>query len=446
MSLSQVEQWRCRVKSALFGGSLRRLIARTSSGSFAIEIGGAGIAFGLHILLARILGVDSYGVYVYVATWMKVAAIGGIMGFRTASIRFVGEYFGNQDWKRLRGFRTYSHWFVTIASFVVALFLVTIAYFYYGDRSSEHWWTFVFAAGTLIFLAHTQLREAELRGMKNVVAAQIPLRILRPLGIILGLGIAWFLGSRILASDAMAMNVVATGGALGVAVYMLRRTLVNVPVQEEPVFERDRWRAAARDMLLISGFGLLLQQTDILMLGALKDPTMAGQYSVASRLSGLLVFGLSAVNSALAPIIADLYAKGDHERLQRAITFGVRISVGFALLVGIGLWIFGVHLLLLFGTEFGVAYTALAILVLGQLGNACTGPSILVLHMVDYERASAVLLGASVLLNTGLNYVLILYFGMEGAAAATAITFVLFNFVGALVASMKRNLSTTIFG
>ncbi len=91
------------------------------------------------------------------------------------------------------------------------------------------------------------------------------------------------------------------------------------------------------------------------------------------------------------------------------------------LLLGAG-WI-----LSLFGTDFQVATLALRLLTIGALFNLAAGPVGLLLMMTGNERLLMrnVLYMASV--NALLNMALIPSFGLNGAAAATAITAISIN-------------------
>jgi len=66
--------------------------ARNASGAFVI--GGLGQLAGFLVLLplAHLMGVESYGIYLYVAAWLQVATMLAGMGIPSAAQRFVPEY------------------------------------------------------------------------------------------------------------------------------------------------------------------------------------------------------------------------------------------------------------------------------------------------------------------------------------------------------------------
>mgnify|MGYP006276277649 CR=1 FL=1 len=66
--------------------------ARGAAGNFGVRVVGAGFGFLSQIILARVLQASGYGIYIYALTWINLVAIGGAVGFTTASVRFVSEY------------------------------------------------------------------------------------------------------------------------------------------------------------------------------------------------------------------------------------------------------------------------------------------------------------------------------------------------------------------
>jgi len=83
-----------------------------------------------------------------------------------------------------------------------------------------------------------------------------------------------------------------------------------------------------------------------------------------------------------------------------------------------GAWFLG----LAFGEAFTTSATALAIITVGQVINAVTGPVGYLLIMSGHENKATFSVGIGAGLNLLLNVILILFWGIEGAAVATAVT------------------------
>ena len=74
----------------LSSGDLSRLIVRGGAWSLLISASGAALSLGVHLVLARVLGGEEYGRYVFALAWMNVLLLVGKFELDTASVRFVG--------------------------------------------------------------------------------------------------------------------------------------------------------------------------------------------------------------------------------------------------------------------------------------------------------------------------------------------------------------------
>ena len=174
---------------------------------------------------------------------------------------------------------------------------------------------------------------------------------------------------------------------------------------------------------------LVANQTDTIMIGIIIGTEQAGVYNVASRIAGLTAFVLLAINTFLAPLISELYTKQENSELQTLVRAGARIAAVVSLLVVIGLIVLGKVLLGLFGEGFANGYSPLVILAVSQFINALAGSVGLIMIMTGYEAQATKIITGSAVLNIVLNLALIPMFGIVGAAIATTITTILWNFL-----------------
>jgi O-antigen/teichoic acid export membrane protein len=195
--------------------------------------------------------------------------------------------------------------------------------------------------------------------------------------------------------------------------------------------------------MLISGMHVINHRTDTLMLGAMNGVEAVGIYTVASRGAQLILLIQIAVNAALAPTIAGLYAAGKMRRLQSVITKSARGVLLISMLIAIALILFGNQFLTLFGPEFILGYSSLAILAGGCVVNAATGAVGLVLMMTRHERDAAVGVGSGVALNVVLNALLIPQWGAEGAATASSLSMIARNLLMVLLVYRRLGIHST---
>lgn len=414
------------------GGFVRRVaaspLARRISGAFAVNLTGAAIAFALQVLLARMLGVESFGHYVYALSWITLCVLFGKFGLDVAALRFIPEYVADNNWGLLHGFIRRSKQAVLIVSSSIALlvFLAVMMAGSYIDAALQM--VFILAALLLPLNAYLIVQGAHLQGFNHVAAAQAPQVIVRPLLFAAALAIAAIVMPMHGAGEmAMLLNVVTTLAAIGVMTYLCR---VKLPLQVSeavPEYRTRQWGRVAFPLMGITSFTLILNQADVIIVGALLSTTDAGIYSAASRVAIMLTFGITLVNSVAAPMISRLYAQGRTAELQRMLNIVAWGSFAFATPLCLGVMIFRQEIMQMFGAEFVAGVDVLLILAGARWINAITGAAGYLMSMSGHERQAMKILGWSALLNVVLNLILIPLFGIGGAALATLVTTLLWN-------------------
>ena len=111
-------------------GSARiRRVALGGLTAFAIYMASAGVTACSQLLIARIVGAQTYGVYAYVIAWMTILAYFSTLGFDTALLRFVAAYQTMREWSLARGIIQYAERRALAVSILVILLgtLVTLS-------------------------------------------------------------------------------------------------------------------------------------------------------------------------------------------------------------------------------------------------------------------------------------------------------------------------------
>jgi len=430
----------------LRGQGTGAVLARGAGWALAIRVASSGIGFGVQILLARLLGAEQFGTYIYALTWITFLAMPAQLGFHTATVRFVAAYRSLCQWELLRGYLRRVHQIVFLTSLWIAVLvfgLVQPLRSWLGDDL-----TLAFEVACLLIpaLAPLHIHAATLRGLKQIVLALTPMEIVRPVLLAAGLLTLFALSStRPAAATALAINVAATLIALILAAVALRRCL-PAEVYGQPARYRSReWVRVALPLSLITGFAQVLAEIDIVMVGAFLDPTEAGIYAPASRIAGLLSFGLIAVGTIAAPLIGELHAQGRQKELQRVLTLGSRAALAFALPASVALAVSGRFLLGLFGPGFVQAYPSLLILAISQLVNTAMGSVVFLMVMTGDQNRAAKTLGAGAVLDVALNALLVPIFGISGGAIAAAVANISCRVMMVRFVIRHRNLDPTPF-
>lgn len=419
-----------RLLHLLRGNTPAQQLARGSLISFTIQAAGAGLIFFSEVILARALNAHGYGLYATVIAWLQVLAMVALLGSNHLLLRFVPAYVATREWSLLRGLlRLCNRGALLISTLIFAL--AAIALTVVSDRvSAELRWAFLIGLAALPVHALSVQRQSILRGLHRVATALSPEYIVRPLLLILVVStLTWALKIPMSAPLALAINGVAIVLAFLLGVYWQRCAM---PAEATAAISETRsheWVKIAIPLFLIASMQLLIVRMDIILLGALAGREQAGIYAAASRVADLIVFALAAANAIVAPMISGFHARDDMAGLQHMMTLlakGVLVfTAPLVLLVGI----FGHTILGIFGEGYQIGYVPLLILVCGQLVNALTGPVDFLMYMTGHQQQSLRILALATALNLVLNLVLIPFYGLVGAAIATATTTMFWNFL-----------------
>lgn len=420
----------------LRGGGAGALLARGASAFLLIQVAGIAATFGLHVLLARTLGVDDYGVWVYVYGWAALLIMLSRVGFGTSALRHVAAYAGTGDWGRLRGFLRFQNRVVLFVALAVSAATAAVVAWTHPEPTLLR--TFTVACVVFPLSALAQVWGSTLRGLRHVVLSQAPTGLLQPvltaLVVIVGVG----LGLSPTAPGAMAAVALAAFVALAVTGIAIRRVLPAQIRNAAPEVEARTWLRVAAPLMAINLMSMALQRADILVIGSVVGPAEAGLYAPARRLALMIGLGLVGINSWAAPLIADLHARGERQQLRHLTRRAAQLVFAFTAPITVGVLVLGRPILGIFGPEFVDGYGALAILAVGQLANALAGPVGLLMTMTGHQNAAARILAVSAAVNLVLLLVLTPRFGIEGAAVASAISTTLWN--GAMLVAVWRRL------
>lgn len=403
---------------------LERLLARFASGALVLEVVGAFVAFAVQWLLARLLGADGLGIYLLCLSWIRLLALPAKLGFEQASVRLVAAYESCGDLGLLRGFLVRSRQLVLVAALLLSAAFYLAGRLLVSEGDPELARALTWAALVLPLFAFVDLNAAVLRGFKRVFWGVGSQRVLRP---ILMLTLVLVLARRLTPDLAVALQgltVVVTLAITSLAVRAARpAALVETPAEHDT----REWLSVSLPLLLVTGFFVVLRQTDIIMVGSMLGTAPAGIYGSAVRVAALVHFGLTAVNAGLAPIVSQLHTQGRSDELQGVVSLGARLIFGFTLVVGAGVIVGAPWVLRIFGEEFVVGTTALRVLIASQVVNSLAGPVGLLMAMTGHQREAARVIGGTAALNVLLNAALIPPFGIVGAAVATTLSTVVWN-------------------
>jgi len=252
-------------------------------------------------------------------------------------------------------------------------------------------------------------------------------------------------GLEMSAPTAVSAAILAAAAAAIVQTLFLRRRLRStVPQGPRTVALRPCFKMSL-PLLLISGCEVLMQNVDVLVLSHYLAPNDIAIYFAATKTMSVVLFVHFAVGSAFANRFASLNARGDQLGLKNAIRQAVNWTFWPSLAVAAAILALGRPALWLFGPQFTAGYGLMAILAIGYLAKAATGPSEFVLNMLGQQKACAAGLAATVALNLTLCVLLVPSLGPAGAAIATATAWTASAVLNAILARRQLGVDLVIW-
>jgi O-antigen/teichoic acid export membrane protein len=186
-------------------------------------------------------------------------------------------------------------------------------------------------------------------------------------------------------------------------------------------------------MGITSGLQQILSYFDSVMVGYLLSESQAGVYSTAVKLSILTSFIIFSVNAVSASRFSELFYS---KRLNELLSLAKKSSnmiFWCSLPILLILAIFGKPFLNFFGPEFVSGYGVMIILVLSEFINAIGGSNNTYLNMTGSHKEIRNIMVLAVIVNIGLNFILIPSMGLYGAAVSRLVSVTLWNVIATLL-------------
>ena len=392
--------------------------------AFSIRVISAAIAFASQVLLARWMGTHEFGVFTYAWVWVTIIGTLATLGFATSVIRLVPEYAEANRFAHVRGFLHFGHLVSFGAGAGATVAGLAILWAWGGGNDHVYLMPLALALICLPAYALTDFQDGVGRSQGWIDLALVPPYIVRPLLLFFFIGIALFVSGRANTAETAVLAAAAATWVTASAQYVLQKRRFARRIPDGPrAYEGRHWLAVSWPLLVLDGFALLMLNLDIVILKLFAAPDQIGIYFAAVRTISLVSFIHFAVTAVAMPKFASLNAGGRRDevmpflRTRQAWTFLPSAAAGIVLLL------LGKPILGLFGAAFVAGYPVMSILIAGILMRALAGPAQCLLIATGHQNTAAVILGITVAINAGFNFLLIPRLGLAGAATATAAAF-----------------------
>ena len=383
---------------------------------------GNGLGYLLGIILARLLGVEDFGLYALGLAIFNVTMLVALCGADTLVVKGVSGALQRGD--RLLAAKT-----VVIALvFAVSVGLLAAMCLLW---SSHTWLLDVYARPQLVSLLTIFALTIPVALAVSILVAAfqathtyskvIAIRsVWEPLGkLVLTLGAVW-----------AGWGLVGVVGGVGIASLIslilaayFARTMIAQGLRAGS-FDRREVAELAKygvPLFVMTIVGVISPRTDVLLLGYWSEPAQVGLYQAAYQTAAILTLIAAALDTAFAPLSAGLFAVHDLTRLKHLYCNVSRWLLIVSFPIALILLVFGPDILSLFGPAFPLAAGCLLLLALGQWVNTWTTFAHTILLMSGHSRLAmwnGIWTGILLLC---LNGLLIPRWGITGAAFAVSL-------------------------
>ena len=393
--------------------------------SLVISVVGAGVSFLGQIALAHSLGQTGFGTYLIALAIMNAVLVFGKLELDVSSNHFLAAYAGSGQWGLAKGFSVWSRRMVSAASLLVATtgaVIVVLGWERIARRSSLLPPALLAACLLLAITAQLMLNAGQLQALRFYVASQWPATVLRPTIVAVTMSVLYF-SSRDHQSPSLAVLVNAAGtlAAAALTARSLRTAQPEAMRTVTPAWDVPHWRHGIWGFVII-GLGQLIlsQQADLIVIGTMVTVTDSALYGAASQFAVLVIFGQTSVSFVMAPMIAELHARGEQRRLQLLLRSVFIANAAVTLPVLAGMVVLGPWLIRAYGTAYVTAYPVLVILCFASAVVGLVGATAgFVLTMTGNQRLAAWIIGSSAATNLVLTVILTRRYGIMGTATAT---------------------------
>lgn len=410
-----------------------KLLAKGAGLVFIGLLIGRLLGYATRLVVARYLGPSEYGILILALSVFSIVSVVGLIGLQGGLLRFVPEFAGKNQSKKIRPAAYYS---AKIALPISAALMLVIFF------SSE-------------FLAVNVFRDPQLMPVLQIISLAIPFGVLGSifLGVIMGLkypkyrvyvdDVAKPLSRLLLVAGAILLGLGISGASIAyflsflISFFLGLYFFLKITSKEHESLVKEEKKELLKyswPVMFASVIFIIMGQIDSIMLGLFRVASDVGVYNAALPTVEVIVIIPVAAMSLFLPVIAELSAKKGGSEIGRLY----KKVVNWILILSIPIFLLsilfpGQILKILFGPEYVAGSAAMAILSIGYFISSVLYPSNDIINLSKKTHFHIYIAILSVTMNIILNYILIPVYGIVGPAIGTSITY---TFLGVLTAAI----------
>jgi len=414
--------------------SIKKLVKNTFSNSTSLVLR-IVISYLLTPFLINYLGKDQYGVWMILVTFTLTGSLSFFsFGFQGALIKYVAEYHTLKKFQKLNEVFSATFLFYSAMALLCSIIVAVFSRFYLMDAfniplaqiSTAQTVLFIFAVMAMFELPGLAI-SAIIEGLQryDLLAILDICRILLFAGVVIvllysGYGlieIAW----------AMFFSTVVYTVSMAICAKRLVPTTRTVFGGDKATL-RDLF-LFTRDLFILRISGLIYNNMDKIIIGALLSTTLVTDYDIANRIHSLALTVMGLAPSVVLPAASAFDAANDNERQTKLLLQGSKYTTAMTLPIVVTLLILAEGLIKFWISPqyaYVALYARLFLLYLLFWPIIQVGWNMLV--GVNKVKSIVPLQTFSVVVNLTLSIVLVTYIGVAGTMVGTIVANLLIFF------------------
>ena len=383
-------------------------------------------------LITTYYGSEQLGMLLSSISVLAMVLLIGKLGLDTANLRFVAQYKVQNAFSTIKQIRLKS-----LPVILVMAILANAALFFLAEILAEKVFQRPDLANpiqlisfAIVPMAIYQFNAEGLRGLKRIKEYAF----LANAGRFVFGAIAFVVAFFILRTELEPSVLFVTGCAI-TAVFSIwlwrkefEKVLANNPEDEstELVSYNNIFKLSI-PLLLASSTAFLMNWTDTLILTYFQPSEDVAVYNIALKFAMVGKVVLMAINSIAAPKFAEFYGQNDLKGLGKVVRQSTKLIFWTSVPLLLLFMLFPGFFLGIYGDEYLAGTTCLMLLAGAQFFSAISGSVGNILQMTGKQQVFQNIILVSMIINVGINLILIPMHGILGAAISGFLTIVLRN-------------------
>ncbi len=387
------------------------------------------VGIATNALITRLLPPADVGTWFLLFSIISVIALVSQAGFNQAIIRLVAEAKSAETTYSVRGVISTSFLLVTVSTLITAALFAGGIGTWISRKLFQLTLTdtlLILTTIWLVLLVFRNLIAETFRGLSDFKHATLFEGLLDGLLFSLLLGSLYVLYGTSTLQQVFILAVAACGFATFTAAWILGRQLRKFPPAAQTPLKAVFSTAWP---LWVTGITIfVLGKADIWILGMFRNLEEVGIYGAVSRLAMLITFTLQIANAVSPPLIAEMNARGNLQKLEKTLRSIATLSTlpALAALIIFIAWP-GTLLGILYGEYYRNGAVVLVILGSGHLVNVAFGSCGYTLMMTGHQVHMMIISLFSGTVSILMAYLLAPEFGGPGVAASVSAGLVMQN-------------------